>query len=275
MIAKKSTGRILTTPAEMRQAARDARRREKTATKIRAARYRADDDAVAVDLSTGATLITPRRLIPGFAQAAPRDLADLAISPGGESLWSDTVDDGVLLEQLVEIAAGEEFLKVLGGRISGRRRSPAKAQASRTNGAQGGRPPLTMTTFSRYVDEALHALAPDAPKANLGDDGDRGAPTRASWSIGSDIVLDLKPHGVNEVRITSSRWPRKRTVERRIRSVAVRLARELARWLADRADERAIRDTESRTIGERARKKTAHTSGPSHERPAPERKRRA
>jgi hypothetical protein len=255
MSAKKSKGRILSSAAEIRQAARDARQREKTATKIRAARYDAEHDAVAVDLSTGATLVTPRRLIPGFAHAAPSAIADLAIGPGGESLWSDTADDGVLLEQLVEIAAGEEFLKVLGGRISGRRRSAAKAEASRKNGARGGRPPLSMGTFIRHVDQVLHTLLPDAPRANVSENSNPNMPACAFWADGSDILLDVKLQGPNEVLITRSRWTRKRIVERRIRATAGRLAREIARWILDHASESAIQDTETGALGERARSK--------------------
>lgn len=140
MSATKVRGRILTTDAEMERAARQAREREKTATKILSARYDAAGDRIVVELSTGATLMVARARIAGFAKASPTALADLAINPGAESLWSETVDDGVLLDQLVEMVAGTEYLKVLGGRISGRKRSTAKAAASRKNGAKGGRP---------------------------------------------------------------------------------------------------------------------------------------
>lgn len=133
-------GRILTTSAEMRAASRRAREREKTATKIRAARYDAERDAVVVELSTGATLGVPRTKIAGFRRADPAALADLAINPGAESLWSDTIDDGVLLEQLLEIAAGTHTIVALSGSIGGRVRSAARAAASRRNGSKGGRP---------------------------------------------------------------------------------------------------------------------------------------
>jgi hypothetical protein len=128
------------TDAHIDAAIEAARKREATATKIVGARYDAEHDALVTDLSTGASLIVPRRAIPGFAKADPASLADIAVNPGAESLWSDTVDDGVLLDQLLEIAAGSEHIKTLGGRISGRARTPAKAAAARANGAKGGRP---------------------------------------------------------------------------------------------------------------------------------------
>jgi hypothetical protein len=67
-------------------------------------------------------------------------MRDLSITPGGEGLWSDTVDDGVLLEQLLVLAAGEAILATIGARINASKKSPARAAASRSNGAKGGRP---------------------------------------------------------------------------------------------------------------------------------------
>lgn len=128
------------TDAHIDAAIEAARKRESVTTKIVGARYDAEHDALVTDLSTGSTLIVPRHAIAGFAQADPASLADVTINPGAESLWSDTVDDGVLLDQLLEIAAGSEHIKTLGGRISGRARTPAKAAAARANGAKGGRP---------------------------------------------------------------------------------------------------------------------------------------
>jgi hypothetical protein len=132
--------RILTTAADMREAIKAARQREKTATKIREAHYNRRSDAIVADLSTGATLIIPRPSVPGFAKATARELRDPAITPGGEGLWSDTVDDGVLLEQLLVLAVGEAALGTIGARINAAKCSPARASASRANGQKGGRP---------------------------------------------------------------------------------------------------------------------------------------
>jgi len=96
-----------------------------------------------VELSTRSTLSVPRRAMLGFAQASPGALADIAITPGRERLWSDTVDDGVLLDQLLVLAAGEETLSTIGARLNAAKRSPARAAASRSNGTKGGRPRTT------------------------------------------------------------------------------------------------------------------------------------
>jgi hypothetical protein len=126
--------------AEIDALLRRAAEREKTATKIRAARYDSKRDVVVVELATESTVEVPRTRIAGFAHADPAALADLAINPGGESLWSANVDDGVLLEQLLAIAFGENLVMTVGARFAARRRSPAGSAASRENGKKGGRP---------------------------------------------------------------------------------------------------------------------------------------
>jgi len=139
-LRKEQKTRILTTQAEMGKAVAAARRREKGATKIRHARYDGKRDAIIAELSTGSILAVPRRIIPGFAGARQAALADLAITPGNEGLWSDSADDGLLLEQLVVLAAGERTVGAIGARINASKKSAARATASRANGAKGGRP---------------------------------------------------------------------------------------------------------------------------------------
>jgi hypothetical protein len=136
--------RILTTESELREAGRIARVRERTATKIRSAHYDRDTDTVVVALSTGATIGVPRKFIVGFAKAAPSDLTVLQISGARETIWCDVVDDGVLLDQLLVIAAGEDTLASIGASINASKTSPARAKASRANGLKGGRPKKTV-----------------------------------------------------------------------------------------------------------------------------------
>lgn len=131
---------IQITDAELREAVKSARTRERTATKIKSAHYDRREDAIVAKLSTGAVLIVPRKRVLGFAAAPPRSLVDLAITPGGEGLWCDSIDDGVLLEQMLVLAAGETTLGTIGARINAAKKSPARAAASRANGMKGGRP---------------------------------------------------------------------------------------------------------------------------------------
>ena len=143
MATAKKKALVQTTDSEMREAIKSARARERTATKITSASYDRGVDTIVAALSTGAVLIVPRKKVPGFAKAAPRHLADVSITPGAEGLWSDSVDDGVLLEQLLVLAAGESTLGTIGARINAAKRSPARAAASRVNGGKGGRPKRT------------------------------------------------------------------------------------------------------------------------------------
>jgi hypothetical protein len=132
--------RIVPNATEMREALKSARQRERTATKIRSAYYDDVRDVVVAELSTGASIGVPRRTIPGLARLRKSGLRDIEITPGGEGLWSEALDDGVLLEQLLVLAAGEATLGTIGARINAAKKSPARAAASRLNGAKGGRP---------------------------------------------------------------------------------------------------------------------------------------
>lgn len=134
--------RILTTEAEIGKAVAAGRHREKKASKIRHARYDTTRDLIIAELSTESTLAIPRRMIPGFRNVRPTTLADLEITHGSEGLWSRDADDGVLLEQLVVLAAGEKTVGTVGARPGStpRRDRRRGRQASRANGTKGGRP---------------------------------------------------------------------------------------------------------------------------------------
>lgn len=139
-ISPKAAHRITTTAAEIRMAVASARIRERTATKIKSAHYNPKNDRIVTELSTGAILAVPRRVIPGFAKASKSALVDIEITPEGEGLWSEILDDGVLLEQLIVLTAGAATLGSIGARLNAGKKSPARAAASRANGAKGGRP---------------------------------------------------------------------------------------------------------------------------------------
>ena len=132
--------RVLSTPAEITKALPNARSRERHATKIRSAHYDPKRDLIVVELSTDAVLAVPRQAVRGFARVAATAISPLIITPGAEGLWSETADDGVLLEQLFVLAAGESMVGSVGARINASKKSPARAAASRANGARGGRP---------------------------------------------------------------------------------------------------------------------------------------
>lgn len=156
MTTRTTPNRTSVTDSEIDALLRASRERRKTATTILSARYDAKTDAIVVDLSTGVALIVPRKKIAGFAKAAPSDLTDLKIDADAESIWSDTVDDGVLLEQLIEITAGSEDLAAFSARVLGRRKTPARAAASRANGKKGGRPPKHAKRKAKRASHKTH-----------------------------------------------------------------------------------------------------------------------
>ncbi len=107
---------------------------------IKAVVYERKADVVVLTLSTGAFVGVPRRVIPGLADAEPAKLKDLTVMTGGDVVWSDAVDSGVHLDQIVSLAIGDALLRRLGARAFASTRTPKRAAASRSNGAKGGRP---------------------------------------------------------------------------------------------------------------------------------------
>ncbi len=81
--------------------------------------------------------------IPALARATPAQLATVTLSPSGSGLHWDTLDvalsvPGLLLETLGKSEIAKAWAKQVG-----QIKSPARAKASRANGAKGGRPKKT------------------------------------------------------------------------------------------------------------------------------------
>jgi hypothetical protein len=103
--------------------------------------YRTRDHALWIQLTNGAAVILPVKLIPGLRRAAARDVGAVEIlGRGGGGLHWESLDLDLSVSGLLSsVFAGPEWLTEL-GRIGGRRSSPAKAAAARRNGRKGGRP---------------------------------------------------------------------------------------------------------------------------------------
>lgn len=102
--------------------------------------YRAREHALRIELTNGATVTLPVRLIPSLRRASTRDVRAVEILGRGGGLHWEGLDVDLSVPGLLSsVFAGPEWLAEL-GRIGGRKSSPAKAAAARRNGRKGGRP---------------------------------------------------------------------------------------------------------------------------------------
>jgi uncharacterized protein DUF2442 len=129
--------------AELEAAVAAARKRPPVyEMRARAARYLADERAVEVTVETGARVTVPLRIFPTLAHVPTATLATVTVSSGGWGLLWDAIDEDYEVEGVVTAALGlnsRTAMRAL-ARIGGRTKSPARAAASRANGAKGGRP---------------------------------------------------------------------------------------------------------------------------------------
>jgi len=102
-----------------------------------AARYDRPSGRVVVDLENGCTFAFPPRLAQGLEAASDDQLAAVEILGRGYGLHWEELDVDLSLPGLM---AGIFGTKAWMARRAGQATSAAKAAASRTNGARGGRP---------------------------------------------------------------------------------------------------------------------------------------
>ena len=102
--------------------------------------YRPKQHALRVELTNGATITLPVRLIPALMRAPPRDVrAVRVLGRGGGLHWARLELDLSVPALVSSVFAGRAWMAEL-GRVGGRRSSAAKATAARRNGRKGGRP---------------------------------------------------------------------------------------------------------------------------------------
>jgi hypothetical protein len=122
------------------RASRAGRRAAKIEPRAARATYRARDDALRIELTNGAVITVPVKLIPGLKRAASRDVRSVEVLGRGGGLHWESLDLDLSVPALVSsMFAGPEWMAEL-GRVGGRRSSAAKAVAARRNGRKGGRP---------------------------------------------------------------------------------------------------------------------------------------
>lgn len=122
------------------RASRAGRRAAKMEPRAVRATYRARDNALLIELSNGAAITVPVKLIPGLKRAAPSDVRSVEVLGRGGGLHWESLDLDLSVPALVSsVFAGPEWMAEL-GRVGGARSSVAKAAAARRNGRKGGRP---------------------------------------------------------------------------------------------------------------------------------------
>ena len=122
------------------RASRAGRRAARIEPRAADVEYRAREHAVRIELTSGAAVTVPVKLIPSLRRAAARDINAVEILGRGGGLHWESLDLDLSVPGLLSsVLAGREWLAEL-GRIGGQKSSPAKAAAARRNGRKGGRP---------------------------------------------------------------------------------------------------------------------------------------
>jgi hypothetical protein len=123
--------------------AAEARGRAALETEPRAisARYDRKTGRVTVDLANGCAYVFPADLVQDLNGASPDELASVDVDGMGFNLHWPQLDADVYVPALVAGVFGtKDWMSKAMARQAGRKKSPAKAAASRANGAKGGRP---------------------------------------------------------------------------------------------------------------------------------------
>ena len=126
--------------ANFARASRAGRRTAKAEPRAASAAYRSQERALRIELTNGATITLPVKLISGLKGARPKDLRAVEVLGRGGGLHWEGLDLDLSVPGLLSsLFSGPEWLAEL-GRIGGRNSSAAKAAAARRNGRKGGRP---------------------------------------------------------------------------------------------------------------------------------------
>jgi Protein of unknown function (DUF2442) len=108
--------------------------------------YATDSERVFMELTNGVIMGFPYHLLQGLENGTPEQLAAVEIMPTGSALHWESLDADLGVSQLVMGLFGSKAWMTELGRQGGKRKSVAKAQASRDNGKRGGRPRKPIAT---------------------------------------------------------------------------------------------------------------------------------
>jgi hypothetical protein len=106
-----------------------------------AVRYSRKTGRVTVDLANGCAYVFPTALVQELSNASPDALVDVEVDGAGFNLHWPRLDADLYVPALVAGVFGtRDWMSKAMARQAGRKTSPAKAAAARSNGAKGGRP---------------------------------------------------------------------------------------------------------------------------------------
>lgn len=103
-------------------------------------RYDRRNGRIVVGLSNECVFAFPARRVQGLEEATDAEIGEAEILGAGFALHWETRDVDISLRGLMNGVFGAKAWMSELARRAGQSRSPAKAAAARTNGAQGGRP---------------------------------------------------------------------------------------------------------------------------------------
>jgi hypothetical protein len=132
------------TDAQLKAAEARGRKMLETEPRATAAHYDPATDRVVVELLNGCTYAFPAQLVQDLRGASHAGLSRIEVDGMGFNLHWPALDVDLYVPALVSGIFGTRawMARTLAG-IAGRAISPAKAAASRANGARGGRPRKT------------------------------------------------------------------------------------------------------------------------------------
>jgi hypothetical protein len=104
------------------------------------ARYDTRRARLVIELTNGAIMMLPPKLLQGLEDASPSQLANVRLTPFGFGLHWESLDADLSVAGLVAGVFGSKAWMSELARHAGSRTSARKSAASRENGKRGGRP---------------------------------------------------------------------------------------------------------------------------------------
>jgi len=124
----------------LRRANKAGRRRMSGQPRAVSARYDSRRARLVIELTNGAIMMLPPKLLQGLENASPSQLAKVQLTPFGFGLHWESLDADLSVAGLVAGVFGSTAWMSELARHAGSRTSARKSATSRENGKRGGRP---------------------------------------------------------------------------------------------------------------------------------------